>query len=106
SPDMGAPIPWQHFMKPYLREAGNPGEHVGEPGLRIDVVEPGGHDQGRDGGGTLGTTIGTGEQPGLSAQGKAPQRAFVVVTISWNHSGRMGRWSTGLEGRTQTWRRI
>jgi len=33
------------------------GEHIGEPGLRIDVVELGGHDQGRHDRGTLGTTI-------------------------------------------------
>jgi hypothetical protein len=26
-------------MKPSLREVGDPGEHIGKPGLRVDVVE-------------------------------------------------------------------
>ena len=54
-------------------------KHVGEPGLRIDVVEFGGHDQGRHDGGTLGTAIGAGEQPGFAAQGKAAQGSFGCV---------------------------
>src|ERR1700748_3790571 len=66
SPDMGAPIPWQQFMKPSLREVGDPGEHIGKPGLRVDVVELSRHDQGGHDGSTLGTTIGAGEQPGVA----------------------------------------
>jgi hypothetical protein len=41
---MGAPIPWQQFIKPPLREVGDSGEHVGKPGLWVDVVELGRHD--------------------------------------------------------------
>jgi hypothetical protein len=40
------------------------GEDVGEPGLRIDVVELGGHDQRCHDGGAVGATFGAGEQPG------------------------------------------
>jgi hypothetical protein len=58
---MGAPIPWQQFLKSTLREVGNAGEYVGEPSMRVDVVELCGHDQSRHDGSTLGTTIGAGE---------------------------------------------
>src|SRR5271169_5861825 len=44
-PDMGAPIPWQQFVKPPLREAGDAGEHIGEPELWIDIIELGRYDQ-------------------------------------------------------------
>src|SRR6267154_1295584 len=40
-----------------LQEVVDEHKHVGEPGLRIDVVELGGHDQGRHDRGTLGTAI-------------------------------------------------
>jgi hypothetical protein len=50
---MGAPVPWHHFVKPALREAGNAGEHVGKPGLRIDIVELDGYDQSFHDRGTL-----------------------------------------------------
>ena len=39
------------------------GEHVGEPGLRIDVVEPGGLDQRVHDGRALAAAVGAGEQP-------------------------------------------
>jgi hypothetical protein len=68
---MGAPIPWQQFMKPSYREAGDSREHVGEPGLRIDVIELGGHDQGRH---PSGRNVG--------AALKAPVRACRRQTVS------------------------
>ena len=52
------------------------GKYVGEPGLRIDVVELCRHDQRRHEGGAVGTTFGAGEEPGLAAEGKAAQRAL------------------------------
>src|SRR5512134_797341 len=55
---------------------GQAGEDVGEPGTGVDVVELGGLDQGVDGGGSLGTDIGTSEGPVMAADGDAPQRAF------------------------------
>ncbi len=36
------PFPGQQFNEPALRDAGDPGEHIGQPSLRIDVVELGG----------------------------------------------------------------
>jgi hypothetical protein len=42
---MGAPIPWQQFVKSPLREAGDAGEHIGEPGLWIDIIKLCRHDQ-------------------------------------------------------------
>jgi len=40
---------------------GDAAQHVGQPGLRIDVVELGGGDQGVHRRGPLATAIGTGE---------------------------------------------
>ena len=35
----GAPIPWQQLVEPLRGILGDAGEHVGEPGQRIDVIE-------------------------------------------------------------------
>jgi hypothetical protein len=51
---------------------GNPGQHVGEPGLRIDVVELGSLDQREQHGSAFAAAIGTGEQPCLAAEGNYP----------------------------------
>jgi hypothetical protein len=51
---------------------GNPGQHVGEPGLRIDVVELGSLDQREQHGSAFAAAIGTGEQPCLAAEGYQP----------------------------------
>ena len=48
---------------------GQPGEHIGKPGLRIDVVELGGGDQGVEGGGAAAAFVGAGEGPVLAADG-------------------------------------
>jgi len=77
--DSGAPIPWQQFVEPLDGMLGNARKDVGEPCLRIDVVELGGYDQSRHDRGTLGTAIGSGEQPGLAAEGKAAQGSFSCV---------------------------
>ena len=50
----------------------DPGEHISQPGSRIDVVEFGGDDERVHGCGTLATTIGTGEQPRLATKGNHP----------------------------------
>ena len=60
------------------------GEHVSEPSLRIDIVEPRGLDQRIRHGGAPAAAIGAGEQPGLAAERDATssccfgecQRAF------------------------------
>lgn len=70
------PVPGQKLIEPVAGVVVDAGEHVGEPGLRIDVVELCGHDQRRHDGGAVGTTFGAGEQPGLAAESKAAQRAL------------------------------
>ena len=35
---VGFPVPWQEFCETRLRYAGDAGEGVGEPGLRVDAV--------------------------------------------------------------------
>ena len=70
------PVPRQQLVEPALRHVGDAGEDVGEPGLRIDVVELGGDDQRVHEGGALGAAVGAGEQPRLSAESKAAQRPF------------------------------
>jgi hypothetical protein len=32
------PCPWEQLVDPVSRMRGDPGENVGEPGLRVDVV--------------------------------------------------------------------
>jgi hypothetical protein len=61
------------------RVIGQAGEHVGEPGLGIDVVELGGGDQRIDGGGAPAAFIGSGEGPVLAADGDSTYLAFSGV---------------------------
>ena len=49
----------------------DPAQHVGEPGLRIDVVELGRGDQRVHRGGALVAAIGTSQQPSLPADSDA-----------------------------------
>ena len=46
-----------------LRDVSDASEHIGQPSLRIDVVEFRRRDQRRHHGGAVGTTFGTGEEP-------------------------------------------
>jgi hypothetical protein len=55
---------------------GDAGEYVGEPGLRVDVVELGGGDQRVDRRGALAAAVGTREQPCPAPQGNAAQCAL------------------------------
>ena len=50
------------------RMVGDAGEHVGEPGLRVDIVEPSGLDQRVQDGGSVTTAVGAAEQPGFAAK--------------------------------------
>ena len=47
------PVPRQQLVEPMGRMPGDAGEHVGEPGLRVDVVHLGRDDEAVHGGGAL-----------------------------------------------------
>jgi hypothetical protein len=62
----------------------DPGEHIGKPGLGIDVVETGGLDHRVHEGGALAAAIGACEQPGFAAErdpAQGPLRGSVLVGI-------------------------
>lgn len=60
------------------------GEHVGEPGLRVDIVEAGGLDQRVKDGGALTAAVRAAEQPGLAAERDAAKGALGgVVKGAW-----------------------
>lgn len=72
----GHPVPWEQLVDPDSRVIRDAREDVGEPDLRIDVVESGGLDERVEGRGALAAAIGAAEQPRLPAQGYAPQGAL------------------------------
>ena len=49
--------------KPPWRDVSDVSEHIGQPSLRIDVVELGRHDQRGHGRGSVGAALGAGEEP-------------------------------------------
>lgn len=55
---------------------GNAGEHDGEPGAWVDVVQLGGGDEGVDHRGPLAAAVAAREQPGLTAEGNAAEGTF------------------------------
>src|ERR1700693_1493246 len=59
-----------------LRRVGHPGENVGEPSLRIDVIELYGLDERVYQGRPFRPALGTSKQPRLPAQGQAAHRAL------------------------------
>ena len=69
-------MPGQQFIKPMRGMGGDAREDVGEPSLRIDVVELGGRDQSVNGSGATTSFVRAGEGPILSFQGDGPQLAF------------------------------
>ena len=70
------PIPGKKISDFVGRVIWKAAEHVGEPGLRIDVVHLAGFDQGIDGGGTMATSVRTGEGPIPSSDRHTSQRSF------------------------------
>ena len=54
----------------------DPAQHIGEPGLRIDIVQPGGRDESVEGGGALAAAIGAGEGPIPAPEGNPSERAL------------------------------
>ena len=71
----GFPVPGQEFVHTGVRQIGDAGEDIGEPGLRIDIVELGGDDEGVHRRGALAPAVGAAEQPRPSAQS---DRAFIL----------------------------
>ncbi len=55
--------PAKEMLDIFCRMFGDAGQHIGEPGLGIDIVHLGGDDQAIDGGGSGPAAIRTGEQP-------------------------------------------
>ena len=66
-----APIPGQQLVNALGGVIRQAGEHVGEPGLRVDIVELGGRDQRVDGSGAPAAFVGAGEGPVLSPKATA-----------------------------------
>ena len=54
-----------------LGHVGDTSEDIGEPGLRVDVVELGGGDHRQHEGATIGATLRAGEGPRASTEGDA-----------------------------------
>ena len=65
------PVPRKQRVDPFRGMIGQSGQNIGEPCLRIDVVELGGLDQGVDGGGALATFVETGKGFNISLTRKA-----------------------------------
>jgi len=57
----------------------DPAEHVGEPSLRVGVIQLGGLDQGEHRSGARAAAIGAGEQPRAAPEGNTSQGAFSGV---------------------------
>jgi hypothetical protein len=56
--------PGQQLVDPGDLVVGDPAQHLGEPGLRIDPVQLGGLEQRVDDGGRLAATLGADEENG------------------------------------------
>jgi hypothetical protein len=54
-------------------------QHIGKPGLWIDIIKRGRHDRRCDDGGAVGTAVGAGEQPGYTSQRKSAQCTFIGI---------------------------
>ncbi len=73
------PVPGQQLVELVGGMFGDAGQDVGEPGLRIDIVELGRDDQAVHTRRPLAAAIGAAEQTGLAVQGDAAQSAFSRV---------------------------
>ena len=73
------PVPWQQLIKPIDGMVRDTGEDIGQPGLRIDVVEPRSLDERVKDGGALTATVGAAEEPSLPAKRHTSQGTFSGV---------------------------
>lgn len=62
----------------------DPSEYIGEPSLRVHLVEASSLDQGVEDGSTLAPAIGSAEQPSLPAQRHAAEGTFGSVVREAN----------------------
>jgi hypothetical protein len=69
---LGAPIPGQELVEAPGRMIWQAGERIGEPSLRVDVVELCGRDQCVEGGGAATAFVGAGEGPVFAPDGHHP----------------------------------
>ena len=77
----GFPVPGQQLVHTGVRQLGDAGEDIGEPSLRVDVVELGGADEGVHRRGSLAAAVGAGEQPRASAQRSASGASVAAPTV-------------------------
>ena len=75
------PVPGQQLIKPVDGVIVDAGEHVGELGLWIDVVELRSHDQRGHDSGAVGAAFGAGEQRRLASQRKSAQRSSAALFV-------------------------
>lgn len=69
-------VPWQQVIEWRQRMLGDAGEHIGEPGLLVNVANHSLEDQAAYGGSTLATAIGAGEQPRIPPKRYVPWGAL------------------------------
>ena len=69
----GFPVPGQEFVHPGVRQLGDATEDIGEPSLRVDVVELSSDDEGVHRRGPLAAAVGAAEQPRPSSQSNPAQ---------------------------------
>ena len=63
------------------RDRSDAGEHIGQPGLWVNVVEPGCHDERIHDGGPVGAAIRAGEQPCFPSKGQAAQARSAALFV-------------------------
>jgi hypothetical protein len=75
-PRRRTPIPWKKLVDPFCGMIGQAGEHVGEPSMRIDIVELGGLDQRINRGGASTAFVRAGEGPVVATNRDAAQSSL------------------------------
>ena len=71
---VGLPVPGEKLVQMGLRQIGDTVEDIGEPGLRIDVVELRGADERVHDSGPHAPAVGAGEEPRFASETDAAQR--------------------------------
>jgi hypothetical protein len=75
------PVPRQQVADPFRRVIQHPCQDIGEPGLRIDVVELGGGDERVEGGCPLAAFVGASEGPVAAPDRDGTQLALGGVLV-------------------------